>query len=192
MWKILVFFFLISTSANAKEFHGYYVTNDSDTVQCVFDLQKKHKDFYDFSMVTKTIHLADVQGAKKFKPLEIVCFVINIPEEGEYKFISLEEDTKQFYQEIIKGKISLYKSYSRHSYDGSLAIIPVARKDKKLVYLNVANRKQRIGNLLADNIQLSERWKATKSNNWSASWFDTTEIEEYIRAYNKSESEVIR
>lgn len=26
MWKILVFFCLIGTSVNAKEFHGYYVS----------------------------------------------------------------------------------------------------------------------------------------------------------------------
>lgn len=101
----------------------------------------------------------------------------------------MKEDGKQFFQEIVNGKISLYKVYSKHPYDGSLAIIPVAHKDNKLIYLNVANRKKRISNLLIDNPIVSEKWKATKSNAWTDSWFDTTEIEEFIREYNELERE---
>lgn len=189
MKKIMFLLLLISSSLKAQEFSGYYITNVLDTVQCVFVLQKKHKDFFDFSMIAKTVILRDLEGAKKFKPHEINCFVINIPEEGIYKFISLKEDEKQFFHEIIYGKISLYKVYSKHPYDGSLAIIPVAHKDNKLIYLNVVNRKQRISNLLIDNPIVSEKWKATKSNAWTGSWFDTTEIEEFIREYNELERE---
>jgi hypothetical protein len=185
MRAIIFLLLLTSSSLGAEEFSGYYVTNDSDTVQCVFVLPKIHTEYYNFSMVTKTVTLAEFKGAKKFKPHEIICFVINIPGEGRYKFVSLEEDRKQFFHEIIKGKISLYKVYSKHPYDGSLAIIPVAIKDNKLVYLNVVNRKQRISNLLKDKPVLSEKWEATKFNSWTGSWFDTTEIEEIIREYNK-------
>ncbi|NLM68088.1 MAG: hypothetical protein GX180_13090 [Enterococcus sp.] len=147
---------------------------------------KKHTDFYDFSRVTKNVNLVDSEGVKKFKPHEIICFTINIPDKGVQKFVSLKADKIKFFHEIISGKISLYKTYSLHSYDGSLAIIPVALKENKLVYLNVANRKQRISNLLKENPVLLEKWKATTFNAWAGSWFDTTEIEEYFREYNKS------
>ena len=182
---VLTLFSLISSSLKAEEFAGYYVTNNLDTVHCVFVLQKKHGDFYDFSMLTKTVILGDQGGTKKFKPHEIVCFAINIPNEGTYKFVSLKEDKKQFFHEIINGKISLYKTYSRHPYDGSLTILPIAHKDNQLVYLNVVNRKQRVSNLLKDNPVILEKWTATKSNAWTGSWFDTTEIEKYIREYNE-------
>jgi len=185
MKKIFFLLLLISSSLKAEEFSGYYVTNDLDTVRCVFVLQKKHKDFYDFSMVTKTVILRDHEGVKKLKPREIICFAINILNEATYKFVSLKEDKKQFFHEIINGKISLYKIYLRHPYDGSLAIIPIAHKNNELVYLNVANRKQRISNLLKDNPVVLAKWEATKSNAWTSSWFDTTEIEKYIEEYNE-------
>ena len=185
MRKILFLLLLISSSIRAEEFSGYYITNNLDTINCVFVLQKKHIDFYDFSSVTKTVLLRDHEGTKKFKPHEIICFLINMPDKEIYKFVSLKEDKKQFFHEIIRGKISLYKTYSRHPYDRSLAIIPVAHKDNKLVYLNVANRKQRVSNLLEDNPIILEKWKEVKSNTWTGSWFDTTEIEKHIREYNE-------
>lgn len=185
MKKIFFLLLIISSSLKAENFSGYYVTNNSDTVSCSFVLQKKHKDFYDFSSVSNTVTLGDHEGIKKFKPHEITCFVINIPEDGEYKFVSLRENRKLFFHEIINGKISLYKTYSRHAYDGSLAIIPIAHKNNELVYLNVVNRKKRIANLLKDNSVVLEKWKATESNTLTSSWFDTSEIEKYIREYNE-------
>ena len=188
MKKLLFLLLLISSSLKAETFSGYYVTNTFDTIHCNISLIKKHIDFYDFSRVTKNVNLVDSEGIKKFKPQEIICFIIDIPDKGIYKFVSLKEDKKSFFHEIISGKISLYKIYSLHPYDGSLAIIPVAFKENKLVYLNVANRKQRVGNLLKDKSALLEKWKTTTFNAWTGSWFDTTEIEEYIREYNKSYS----
>ena len=79
---ILTLVSLISSSLKAEEFSGYYVTNNLDTVRCVFVLPKKHRDFYDFSMVTKTVILRGQEGAKKFKSYEIVCFAINIPNDS--------------------------------------------------------------------------------------------------------------
>ncbi len=150
MKRIFFLLLLISSSLRAETFSGYYVTNNLDTIHCNINLIKKHVDHYDFSKVTKSVNLVDNEGKRKFKPHEIICFVINIPNKGVYKFVSLVEDKKKKFHEILSGKISLYKTYSTHSYDGSLAIIPVALKDNKLVYLNVANRKQK-------NQQLVER-----------------------------------
>ena len=151
MKKLVFLLLLISSCLKAETFSGYYVTNTFDTIHCNISLMKKHIDFYDFSRVTKNVNLVDSEGVKTFKPHEIICFTINIPDKGIHKFVSLKEDKKNFFQEIINGKISLYKTYSLHPYDGSLAILPVALKDNKLVYLNVANRKQRVSNLLKDN-----------------------------------------
>ncbi len=185
MKKIFFFLLIVSSSLKAETFSGYYVTNNSDTIYCNINLTKKTVDYYDFSKVRKSVNLVDSDGEKKFKPHDIVCFAINIPNKETYKFVSLEEDTQQFFCEIISGKISLYKIYLLHPYDGSLATIPIALKDNKLVYLNAINKKQRVSNLLEDNPVVLEKWKATKFNMWTDSHFDTTEIEKCIREYNE-------
>ncbi len=185
MKKKLFLLLLISSSLRAETFLGYYVTNNSDTIHCNINLTRKNVDYYDFSKVIKSVNLVDCSGNKKFKPHEIICFVINIPDKGVCKFVSIAENKKTFFHEILSGKISLYKTYSTHPFDGSLAIIPVALKDNKLVYLNVANKKQKISNLLKDNPVILEKWEATTFNAWTDSWFDTTEIEKYIKEYNE-------
>jgi len=187
MKKLLcLLLWLINFSLNAQVFSGYYVKNNFDTINCSI-LVRKHRDFYDFSGVTRRVNLFGDEGRKTFRPHEIICFVINIPDEGTYKFVSLQGDRSDFYQVIINGKISLYKTYSRNPYDGSLAIIPVAIKDNKLVYLNVINRKQRVINLINDNPEVLEKWEAKVFNFWTDSIFDTTELEVLIREYNESE-----
>jgi hypothetical protein len=182
-----VFFLLllVASSLRAETFSGYYVTQTSDTIHCSINLKKKHIDFYDFSRVTKIVTLVDNEGVKRFSPHEILCFAINIPDKGIYKFVSLEEDRKSFFHEIVNGKISLYKIYSLNSYDGALVIMPVALKDNKLIYLPAAYRKKRVSNLLEDNPAILEKWETTTFNAWTDPWFDTTEIEKYFKEYNE-------
>lgn len=184
MKKLLFILLLFSCSAYAQNFPGYYVTLKQDTIKCNFILYKKSYNQFDFSIISKKVILLDSEGVKKFKPNEIVCFWINTSETEIFKFVSIKGNKKSFFQEIICGKISLYKSYATHPYDGSLAIIPVAMKDNRLIYLNVINKKQRIYELLKDNEHVSEKWKAVEINNWTGSSYDTKEIEIFINEYN--------
>ena len=179
MKKVFLLLVLISPYLKAEEFSGYYITNNLDTVNCIINI-----NYHNFSKVTKKVNLIDNEGKKKFKPNEINSFVINTRYGEPYKFVSLGVDEKNFYHEIINGKISLYIFYPPTLLYGGPEI-PVALKDNELVFLNAINRKQRVSNLLKDNPVVLEKWEATKFNAWTDSNLDTTEIEKYFREYNE-------
>jgi len=179
--RILLILILLSSSFTLKagKFIGYYVTNNQDTISCYFNLADF--DYYDLAGISKKVIIVDNEGVKKFKPHEIICFAIVFSEQEQYKFVSLKEDPKKFYHEIVYGKLSLYKTYSMNLYHGVPSITTVLLKHGMLFTLSGFNTKQAISELLIDNPAILAKWKKTKL------FTDAdTKIETIVREYNES------
>lgn len=175
-----ILFLFVSFTINAKEYPGYYITNNSDTIQCTIKrMENTIFGNYVFLGVSRRVLLVDHEGKKTFYPQEIKCFVVMTPDGGSHKFVSLKEDNSYFFNEIIEGKISLYKAYFPHGYDRSQQRHVYIYKDDTLVNLSlIGNRKNRVTPFFQDNPAIAAKWETVK--------FDFDILEELINEYNLS------
>lgn len=186
MKKLLFILLLTSNTLCAQDFSGYYITKNSDTIDCTIHLKRRLFYYNDFAQLIESVTLVDFEREKLFYPGDILCFVLNVTNDKAYRFVSIEGDMKRFYHEIIKGRISLYKTYSYNAYDGSLEITPIIMKGNKQFYLGMMNMKPRVAKFIGDNPAIMEKWKATEINLWTTNWSDTSKLEKIINEYNES------
>ena len=160
---LLLNFFVLICNAQGR-FNGYVVTNSNDTIKCTFSLEMNIFDktlFYDSSL-SKRAKIFKENGEKvKYKPTELKTIFVTGPKQGDYKFVSLEQDNEHFFHEKIKGKLSYYIIYKGNLQGGFPFEIPYFLKDNKL-YENYYTRKE-IGELIADYPELYDKWMDKKN-----------------------------
>lgn len=160
---------------------GFYVTTNGDTIVCQIATTPTITGKINFSVLAKRLTVIENNEKKKFSPSEIKLFVVEDDQDVKHKFVSLTGDNTRFYNEVIRGKLSLYNLYSNHPYDGSTSILPIMVKDEKIIYLNVINPRQRIGNLISDCPELFKEWTETDK-------YSTKDKEAIVKAYNDCEN----
>lgn len=174
----LTFFFVTwQASAQSRIKDGYYVTMNGDTILCQIVTTQTIKGNINFADLSKRVTIIENNEKKRISPSDIKSFMIKDDQGNKHIFVSLVGDNSRFFNEVIKGKLSLYNLYANHPYDGSSAILPIMVKNDKIVYLNVINPKQRIGNLISDCPELFKEWTDTDK-------YATKDKEAIVRAYN--------
>jgi hypothetical protein len=126
--------------------NDYYITNSNDTIQCEITFSN-----------SKKLKVMVNNEKKTFRPHEIKSFTYD--EDKNYKFVSLKNDSHNFYREIIFGKLSYYEVYGNNYYDGTPVSYPVMVKDDKIVWLNVINPRERVAKLISDCPELLKEWE---------------------------------
>ena len=168
----------MSLKASSQDNDGFYMTLNGDTVICKIEASHTKNGQINFSTLTKKITVIENGEKKRFKPHDIKGFSIKDGRGEIYKFVSLTRDKTNFYNEVINGRLSLYYLYTNSPYDASIAKLPIMVKDDKIVYLNVVNPRQRIGNLISDCPELYKEWL-------NGTNYTTKDKEEIVRAYNE-------
>lgn len=184
MKNALLLIFLVITlkvTAQTRIKDGLYTTTSGDTVVCKILTTPTITGKIDFSSFSKKVTIVQANEKIKFSPNEIKSFTVRDDEGIGHTFVSLAGDNSRFFNEVIKGRLSLYFLYSAHPYDGSSSKIPIMVKDEKIVYLNVINSKQRIGNLIADCPELFKKWTETDK-------YSVKDREILVKAYNNCNS----
>jgi hypothetical protein len=171
---------LISLSANSQKYHGYVVTNSNDTIKCKFKVQTNmfNDDIYYPS--SGTIVTINNNGEKvKYKPNQLKSYYLQGPNIRNYKFVSLAEDEhKLFYDEIQKGKITLYYTYSGGLSGGGPDSNPVITKDGRFVKIK-GNVRKKIGEFISDYPDLHRKWMNSNK------FYDITQLPDVIEIYNE-------
>lgn len=152
---------------------GYIVKNNGDTLKCDIFLPKYLNGQLNYSTLTKNITIKTETGIVKYKPTDINIVEIQLNNSKRVRFVSIPEDEKQFFQENTKGKLSYF---TLHISSSGFAA-PILRKDGKLTYLNVVNKKKRVENLIADFPKLREDWNDGN--------YDFSELKKVVKIYNQ-------
>ena len=118
------------------------IKENGDTVLCEIFLPNYLNGHLNYSTLTKRITARTDEGIHKYKPVEIKIAEIEISENEKLRFASIPEDRKQFFQENATGKLSFFTLHI--STSGFPA--PILRKEGKLTFLNVINKKARVAN----------------------------------------------
>ena len=153
---LTIFAVLISIVTNAQKFNGYVVTNANDTINCRFFIKTNPTDEkipYPSSVCKKVKILTDKGEEKAFKPSQLKSFFIKGTKDCDLKFVSLKEDDDQFYQELIVGKLSLYKIYFTSMY-GQEFSNGVILRDRKLYKIAGFGIRKKVGELITDYPEL--------------------------------------
>lgn len=171
-------FIIIFLSCNLyAQFHeGFVITTENDTIDCEIFSSSYFSGDLNLSSLTNGIITQKDGNKMKYKPNEIKEFSINSLTLGRLSFISIPEDTKKFFQVIVKGRLSFFYLHVKSS-DGSGYAVPVLKKNGKLVYLNVVNRNKRVEDLITDYPELLHDWKENKYS------FD--ELDQLVLVYNR-------
>lgn len=167
MIKTLIFTLTIFSFMQLKSQvdNQYYINNNNDTIKSQI-----------LSYSSKRVVILENGEKKKFKPNEIKAFVFGNGKQT--KFVSLNNDKNNFYEEVISGKLSLYNVYTNNAYNGMTMILPVMMKNDKIVYLNVLNPRKRIAELISDCPMLLKEWNETEN-------YPTKDKDKITEAYNK-------
>ena len=183
MKKLFVVFNVIIFGLNVQgqqRFNGYVVTNSNDTIKCRFSLEMNIFDetlFYD-SGISRRAKIFKENGEKvKYMPTDLKTVFITGPKQGDYKFVSLEQDKEHFFHEKIIGKLSYYIVYRGNINGGFPIQTPYFLKDGKL-FSDFSSRKK-FGELIADFPELYEKWM--DSNNY----YKLGQFPEVIKLYNE-------
>jgi hypothetical protein len=132
---LIVLFFLIGFHVNAKEFSGFYVTLEQDTIECKFKVSVNlfNNKLLNQLSFRKRIKVIDEQGLiKKIKPTEVLSFQIDDTSEGSETYVPLEVDGKMWFVRLVQeGALSLYEYFYPHGYDGSVMISYVLKQEGK-------------------------------------------------------------
>lgn len=177
---IAICFYIKNYSQNFK---GYYVTNQLDTINCVFEINEVlfDRNKFDPQTVRNNIRInKENNQSLKFKPNDILSFFIENANSKNYKFVSIPNHN-YFYHEIIKGKLSYYKVYLNNSGGvlGSLASQSLYLfKDEKLTEINPLNLRKGLSKQIIDYPELHEKW------NNSNKYYRLDQFEEVIKLYN--------
>jgi hypothetical protein len=185
MKRILFVFSIVILSIKVQaqqRFNGYVVTNANDTIKCRFSLEMNIFNdslFYD-SGISKRAKIFKENGEKvKYMPTELKTIFITGPKQGDYKFVSLEQDKNHFFHEKIKGKLSYYIVYKGNLQGGFPLQTPYFLKDGKLSEISGFSARKKFGELIIDYPELYEKW--IDSNNY----YKLGEFPEVIQLYNE-------
>lgn len=129
---IIIVFTTISLSA--KEFPGFYVNMEGDTIACKFDVRVNlfRKDLLNQLSFRKKIKIITEEGVIKYKPSQIKMFQIDSTSEGSEKYVPKEVEGKTWFVRVVEeGKINLYQYFYPHGYDGSVQMRFVLEKANK-------------------------------------------------------------
>jgi hypothetical protein len=172
---VLLSFNLVAQVAQLND--GFYVTNNNDTITCKI---KTHR-----AMVGKGIDVMELvcdisvveNGVnKRFNAREIKSFTVYDIKDKKYKFASYKgEDC--FVRILEEGHISIGYVYSFNPINLSFSTITTLIKNEKVYRLNISNRKQIIGELIADFPELQKEWLFGKN-------YKSNDIERLIKDYN--------
>ena len=174
---MVLFFATLQVAAQKRMKDGFYVTTNGDTITCQIVTTPTLMGEINFSVLAKRLTVIENNEKKKFSPSDIQSFVVKDDQGTKHTFVSLRGDKSRFFNEVIKGKLSLYNLYSNDLYDGSTIIMPIMVKDDKIFYLNFINRRQIIGNLISDCPKLFKEWTETDK-------YSPKDKEAIVRAYN--------
>lgn len=180
-----LFLVFICSAVNAQKFSGYVVTNENDTIKCSFDVQTNLFDktmFYQTS-VLKNVKITNEKGEKaKYYPNQLKSFLIKNTKSGDYRFVSINADKyKNFYQEVIIGKISVYRSYTANAQLGAAPV-------EKMVYLKgdklsneagIFNFRSWFGKFIEDYPELYQKWMD------SDNYYKKNQVFEVVNLYNE-------
>ena len=165
-----------------QRFNGYVVTNANDTIKCRFSLEMNIFNdslFYD-SGISKRAKIFKQNGEKvKYMPTELKTVFITGPKQGDYKFVSLEQDKEHFFHEKIKGKLSYYVVYKGNLQGGFPLETPYFLKDGNLLEIKGFSVRKKFGELIKDYPELYEKWM--DSNNY----YKVGQFPEVIQLYNE-------
>lgn len=179
---IILILFIGSHSFAQGRFGGYVVTNSNDTIKCTFSLEMNIFDtslFYD-SGITKRAKIFKENGEKvKYLPSELKTVFITGPKQGDYKFVSLEQNKKYFFHEKIKGKLSYYVTYSGNLQGGFPLETPFFLKDLNLFEITGFSFRKKFGELIKDYPDLYKKW--IDSNDF----YKLRQYPEVIKLYNE-------
>ncbi|WP_207420206.1 hypothetical protein [Desertivirga brevis] len=176
--SLFLFFTTLQLAAQSRMKDGSYVTTSGDTIICQIVTTPTITGKINFSALAKRLTVIENNEKKKFGPSDIKSFVVKDEQGVSHTFVSLTGDNSRFFNEVIKGKLSLYNLYSTHPYDGSTSILPIMVKDDKIVYLNVINPRQRIASLISDCPELFKAWTETDK-------YSPKDREAVVKAYNE-------
>jgi hypothetical protein len=131
--------------------------------------------------------------ARKIAYLELIdfdsltrCFVNSRIVFGQVKVGSkpeLEECTLM--EEMMRGRINWYRSYSTNLYDGSIVPHDFFIKDGELSKLGLRSVKKLLLRLVDDNNELVDQIKTSKFSTWSKTKQDQL-VYQYLEQYNKT------
>jgi hypothetical protein len=158
--KLFLFLLLLPVFVHSQKFDGYVVTNANDTIHCKFFIKTNSADEkipYP-SSVCKKVKILSYKGEEMaFKPSQLKSFFIRGTKDCDLKFVSLKEDDDQFYQELIIGKLSLYKIYFTSMY-GQEFSNGVILKEGKLYKIAGFGIRKKFGELIKDYPVLYNKW----------------------------------
>ena len=179
MKKIILFcLVLFSINLYSQTRKGYYVTNNNDTINCIFETSTLlFSQKLDISALHGPINVIVNGEKKKFKPHEIKSFTVYDTNDKQYKFGSFDAEKRYFVHIFVEGRITLCHLYSAHPYDHSYFPITALIKDGKIYKLNLFNVKQTVDDLISDSPELSEDWMNRKSHSIST-------LEALVKDYN--------
>lgn len=158
--RFLVFILLLPLFVHSQKFDGYVVTNTNDTIRCKFFIKTNSADEkipYPSSVCKKVKVLSDKGEEMTFKPSQLKLFFIKGTKDCDLKMVSLKEDDDQFYQELIIGKLSLYKIYFTSMY-GQEFSNGVILKEGKLYKIAGFGTRKKFGELIKDYPELYNKW----------------------------------
>lgn len=186
MQKLLFFLstMIFCYNVNAQKFVGHYITNSNDTIKCSFDVGVNIFDskIFEKASVKNKVRVLNNEGKKIiFKPNEIRSFFIKGTSEGDFKFVSIENNSN-FFHEVIKGKLSFYKLYRQNSggaLGGLVAVGLYLFKDQKLVEVNPLSLRKGLSAQIEDNEELHRKWMD------SDKYYKLNQFEEVIILYNE-------
>lgn len=160
MKKIILFsLMLFSINSYSQTKKGYYVTNNNDTINCMFvTTQMLFKDQLDISGLHGRITVIENDIKKKFRPHEIKSFTVYDNDNKQYKFGSFAEEEKYFVNILVDGCLTLGNLYAFHPYDHAYSPQPAFIKDGKIYRINIFNEKKTIEKLISDSPRLLEKW----------------------------------
>lgn len=178
--RLLSFILLFSLFAQAQKFDGYVVTNTNDTIHCKFFIRTNSIDEkipYPSSVCKKVKILTNKGEEMNFKPSQIKSFFIKGTKDCDLKFVSLREDDDQFYQELIIGKLSLYKIYFTSMY-GQEFSNGVILKEGKLYKIAGFGLRKKFGELIKDYPELYDKWMNSED-------YKLDQFQELVSLYNE-------
>ena len=173
---LIIILFVINGANSFGQYHkGLVINNNGDSINCEIFLPKYLNGQFNYSTLTKRITaLMKDGGIQVFKPEDIVKAEIQVEGSEKLRFVSIPEDKKQFFQERVNGKLSLFTLHFTNS--GFPA--PILRKNSKLTYLNVVNKKKRVTELIADFPELYSEWQSEK--------YDFNNLDKVVELYNRN------
>lgn len=175
-------FLIVKFNSYSQRIEGYVVTNSNDTIKCKFFVTPNmfnrtiiYKD--ELCLLKKLKILTNSGEKKKYRANELKSFFVTGTSEGDFKFVSLNEDNyNHFYHEVIKGKISYYRLYK--GVDGT-KFNEYIIKSNLMFKLGIFNTRKTLGEQIKDYPELYEKWM--DSNNF----YTIDKLDEVIKLYNE-------